>query len=162
VLAFCVHEVDSYTDAYIDDQKITNAQITAITGTSNDGKVTATKYANSLWLRRKTGTSSQTVDFILNNRYGTVFTSNFRGRGIAHAAITYDWGDGKTYNGIPLATFVIKGKKCYDPRLDSSPGADPTNVAFAAYTSNPALCWADYALGDYGGAVPRQRSTGPR
>jgi len=154
VLAFCVHEVDSYTDVYVDDTKVTNAQITAITGTANDGKLTATKYANAMWVRRKTGTASQTVDFILNNRYPTVFTSDFRGRGTAYAALTFDWGDGKLYNGIPLMTFTIKGKKCYDPTLDSSPGAAPTNPTFAAYTNNPALIWADYAMADYGGAVP--------
>lgn len=146
--------MDSYTDVYVDDTKITTAQITAITGASTDGQVTATKFTNALWIRRKTGTTSQTVDFILNNRYPTVFTSDFRGRGIAHAAITFDWGDGKLYQGAPLMTFVVKGKKCYNPTLDSSPGADPTNAAFAAYTSNPALIWADYAMADYGGAVP--------
>jgi hypothetical protein len=146
--------VDSFTDVYADDTLITNAQITAVSGNSNDGKVTATKYANAMWVRRYAGTSSQTVDFILNNRYPSVFTSDFRGRGIAHAAMTFDWGDGKLYQGPPIMTFVVKGKKCYDPRLDVTPGASPTNPAYIAYTSNPSLCWADYAMGDFGGAVP--------
>jgi len=138
---------------YVDDQLVTNAQITAVTGTANDGKVTATKYANAIWIRRYTGTASQTVDFILNGRYSSTFTSAYRGRGIAYAALSYDWGDGKLFRGPPIMTFLIKGKKCYDPRLDASPGAAPTNPAFAAWTENPALCWADYAMGDYGGAV---------
>lgn len=138
---------------YADDTLITNAQITSVSGNSNDGKVTATKYANAMWVRRKTGTASQTVDYILNNRYPSVFTSDFRGRGIAHGLMTFDWGEGKLYQGPPLMTFVIKGKKCYDPRLDSSPGNDPTNASYIAWTENPALCWADYAMADYGGAV---------
>jgi hypothetical protein len=54
-------------------------------------------------------------------------------------------------------TFVVKGKKCYDPRLDVSPGASPTNPSYIAWTSNPALCWADYAMADFGGAVPSTR-----
>lgn len=153
-LAFCLHEVDSFTDVYADDTLITNAQITAVSGNSNDGKVTATKYANAMWIRRYAGTSSQTVDYILNNRYPTVFTSDFRGRGIAHAAMTFDWGDGKLYQGPPIMTFLVKGKKCYDPRLDVSAGASPTNPSYIAWTTNPALCWADYAMADYGGAVP--------
>jgi len=115
--------------------------------------VTATKYANAIWIRRYTGTASQTVDFILNGRYSSTFTANFRGRGIAYAAMSYDWGDGKLFRGPPIMTFLIKGKKCYDPRLDASPGAAPTNPAFAAWTQNPALCWADYAMADYGGMV---------
>jgi hypothetical protein len=154
VLAFAVHEVDSFTDVYADDTQITNAQITAVAGNSNDGKVTATKYANMMWVRRYAGTASQTVDFILTDRYPTVFPSTFRGRGIAYAAMTFDWGDGKLYRGPPLMTFIIKGKKCYDPRLDSSPGADPTNAAYAVLTENPALGWADYAMADYGGVTP--------
>jgi hypothetical protein len=133
---------------------ITSAQLTAVTGTANDGKVTATKYADAMWIRRYAGTASQTVDFILNSRYPTVFTSDFRGRGVAYAAMTFDWGDGKLYRGAPLMTFVVKGKKCYDPRLDVSPGADPTNAAYAVLTENPALCWTDYAMADYGGATP--------
>lgn len=154
VLAFCLHEVDSYTDVYADDVQITNAQITSVSGNSNDGRVTATKYANAMWVRRYRGTASQAVDFILNNRYATVFGSSFRGREIAYAAMTFDWGDGKLYQGPPLMTFVIKGKKCYDPRLDVTPGASPTNASYIAWTDNPALCWADYAMADYGGSVP--------
>lgn len=142
---------------YVDDTKVTNAQITAVSGNSNDGKLTATKYANAMWVRRYTGTSSQTVDFILNNRYPTYFTTDFRGRGIAYAAMTFDWGDGKLYQGPPVMTFLVKGKKCYDPRLDVSPGASPTNPSYIAWTNNPALCWADYAMADYGGAVPSTR-----
>lgn len=139
---------------YIDDTQVTNAQITSVSGNSNDGKVTATKYANAVWIRRYTGTASQTVDFILNNRYSSTFTSDFRGRGIAYAAMSFDWGEGKLFRGPPIMTFVTKGKRCYDPRLDSSPGADPTNAAYAAWTECPALGWADYLMADYGGAVP--------
>lgn len=138
---------------YVDDTQITNAQITSVSGNSNDGKVTATKYVNAMWVRRYNGTASQTVDYILNNRYPSQFTSDFRGRGIAYAAMTYDWGDGKLFRGPPLMTFVIKGKKCYDPRLDVTPGASPTNPSYIAWTENPALCWADYAMADYGGLV---------
>lgn len=110
-----------------------------------------------MWVRRYTGTSTDTVDFILNNRYPSVFTSDFRGRGIAKMALTFDWGDGKLYQGPPIMTAILKGKKCYDPRLDVSPGASPTNPSYIAYTSNPALCWADYAMADYGGAVVSTR-----
>lgn len=152
VMALCLHEVDSFEDIYADDVVITS--VTAIAGNSNDGKVTTTRFANAMWVRRYTGTSTQTVDFILNNRYPTVFGSSYRGRGIAYVAMSFDWGDGKTFQGPPIMTFVTKGKKCYDPRLDTSPGANPTNASYIAWTSNPALCWADYLMADYGGSVP--------
>lgn len=143
----------SFTDVYADDVKILEAQISGISGNANDGVVSGTRFSNAMWVRRYSGTSSQTVDWILNNRYPSVFTSNFRGRGITYAANSFDWGDGKLYQGPPIMTYVVRGKKCYDPRLDSSPGANPTNASYIAWTNNPALCWADYLMADYGGLV---------
>ncbi len=154
VLSFAVHEVDGYEDFYVDDGAFSNSDLAAVTGASTDGQLNTSKYTDKMWVRRYAGTSTQTVDFILNNRYPTVFTSAFRGRGFAYAAMSYDWGDGKVYRGIPIMTFVIRGKKCYDPRLDVTPGASPTNPSYIAWTSNPALCWADYSMADFGGAVP--------
>lgn len=153
-MALCLHEIQSFQSVYADDVEINSLQITSITGSSNDGLVTATRFANAMWVRRYTGTASQTVDWILNNRYPSVFTSDFRGRGVTYVANSFDWGDGKMFQGPPIMTFVVMGKKCYDPRLDSSPGADPTNAAYIAWTDNPALGWADYLMADFGGAVP--------
>lgn len=154
VLAVAVHEVDSYSDVYFDQETISNAAIGAVTSSANDGKVTGGKYNNAAWIRRYLGTASQTVDFILNAAFSGSWTADARGRGIAYVALQYDYGDGKVYSGIPQVTFKVKGKKCYDPRLDTSPGANPTNAAYAAWTTNPALCWADYKTAAYGRNVP--------
>lgn len=154
VLAVAVHEVDSYSDVYFDQETISNAAIGAVTSSANDGKVTGGKYNNAAWIRRYLGTASQTVDFILNAAFSGTWTADARGRGIAYVALQYDYGDGKVYSGIPQVTFKVKGKKCYDPRLDTSPGANPTNAAYAAWTTNPALCWADYKTAAYGRNVP--------
>lgn len=153
VLALAIHEVDSITDVYFDQELISSASITAIANNSDDGKVTSGKYANAAWIRRRVGSSTQTTDYILSQAFPSTFTSDFRGRGIAYAALQYDWGNGKTYSGIPQVTFIIKGKKCYDPRLDTSPGANPTNPTYMAWTENPALCWADYKVSTYGRGI---------
>ena len=154
VLAVAVHEIDSYSDVYFDQDTISNAAIGAVTSSANDGKVTGGKYNSAAWIRRYLGTASQTVDFILNAAFSGTWTADARGRGIAYVALQYDYGDGKVYSGIPQITFKVKGKKCYDPRLDTSPGANPTNAAYAAWTTNPALCWADYKTAAYGRNVP--------
>ena len=40
---------------------------------------------------------------------------------------------------------VVQGKKdLYDPRRDTSPGNEPANAAYRQWSSNPALCVADY------------------
>ncbi len=144
--ALAVHEVDSFGDWYLDDSAITQAEITAITGSANDGVVTgSSKFENNAWLRGYTGTTTQNVDFILNAAFASSFDATFRGRGITYLAAAFKWGKGKVYTGgIPNVSVIVNGKKCYDPRLDASPGAAPTNPAFAATTTNPALIWADY------------------
>jgi hypothetical protein len=158
LVALAIHEVDGYEDTYFNQDTIANAAIGSITGASTDGAVSSTAFAGSAWIRRYRGTSTQTADFILTNAFPSAFTSNFRGRGIAYAAIQYDWGRGRVYTGgVPLTTFLVRGKRCYDPRLDTSPGANPTNASYAAWTENPALCWADYMLSSYGYALPASR-----
>lgn len=148
ILAFAAHEITSYGDIYLDDYVITQAELTAVTGTINDGNVNGTgKYKNAAYLRGYLGTTTQNVDKILNTVFGSSMTSTFRGRGIAYMAATYIWGKGKVYEGgLPNLSVVISGKKCYDPRLDVTPGASPTNPAYIAHTSNPALIWADYKM----------------
>ena len=154
VIAHAVHEVDSFEDVYFDQELIPNAAISAVSGGATDGQVTSGKYANAAFIRRYRGTTTQNVDYILSTAFSGSWLSTARGRGIAYTALSYDWGKGKTYSGVPLVTCVIKGKKCYDPRLDTSPGANPTNPAYAAWTANPALCWADYKTSTYGRSVP--------
>lgn len=155
VLALAVHEVDSYESVYFNQEEIPNSSIGAVTGSDSDGAVSTGTYAGAAWIRRYRGTATQTVDYILNAAFPSAFTSDFRGRGIAYVALRYDWGKGKVFtSGVPTVTAIVRGKRCYDPRLDTSPGANPTNASYIAWTSNPALIWADYIMADYGFAEP--------
>jgi hypothetical protein len=165
ILAHAIHEVDGYLSAWVDDTEIDAGDIVTVSGGSTDGLVTTGKYDDALWIRRYTGTASQTVDFILNNRYPTAWSSNARGRGIAYSAMTYDWGEGKIYSGIPVVTQEIRGAKLYDPRLDSTNGGsgshrvnDPTTWE---YSNNPSLGWAWYAMALFGGRVSSSKINWP-
>ena len=148
ILSLCVHEVDSFESVYFDQDEITNASIGGISGNANDGLVNSSsaKYENKAWIRRYAGTASQNVDYILNAAFPSSWPSTSRGRGIAYAALSFKYGNGKTYSGAPAVTLVVKGKKCYDPRLDVSPGANPTNPSYIAWTQCPALIWADFKM----------------
>jgi len=149
--ALALHEVDSFVDVYFDQDQITTGSITAVTGVANDGLVTSGKYANVAWIRRYVGTSTDTADYKIQQAFASAFTSEWRGRGIAKAVVQFDWAQGKVYTGgVPVITYEVKGKKCYDPRLDTSPGANPNNTAYFAWTSNPMLIWADFMRADYG------------
>ena len=143
VLALAGHEVNAIPSVYLNQDEITS--FGAVSGTVDDGLVSTGDYANRIWIRRYLGTSSQTADFILDNAF-TQWTSNHRGRGIAYLALQYQFDSEVYKNGRPQIRALVQGKKCYDPRLDPSPGTNTTNPSYIAYTANPALCLADYLL----------------
>lgn len=150
ILELAMHEVYAFNDVYADDHLIANHEIADDgIGTISQGE----KYDDMLWVRRYFGTTTQTVDATLFFRYPGLFTVDFRGRGRAYAALSYFWGDGKTFNGVPNMTFEVAGRMCYDPRLEGSPGANPDDSNFIRWTHNPALQWADYLRWSRGGRV---------
>lgn len=151
VIALAGHEIDGYVDVYFNQDQIPNASIAGIGGVLNDGLVSSTAYANLAYIRRYTGTASQTADYRLTQAFPTAFTSDFRGRGIAYAACDLVFNQDVYASGYPQITFEVKGAKCYDPRLDSSPGANPTSAIYITWTQNPALQLAWYLMSELGG-----------
>lgn len=149
VLALAIHEVDGFDDVYFDQDLIYNAWIGSVSGSSTDGAVSTGNYATKANIRRYSGTSTQSVDFILNAADSTAFPSTFRGRGVAYAAIRYEFDD-KVYRSIPNATFEVRGLKCYDPRLDTTNGGSGSHryatPSTWAYTENPALILSTLAM----------------
>lgn len=149
------HQVEDITDVYFNQDLIAAADIGAVSGTLNDGVIGGSgPYAAKGWIRRYLGTAGQTVDFILDTAF-SAWTSNHRGRGNAYVALQYEVDEAAYKSGKPQVTCIVKGKICYDPRLDTSPGANPTNATYRAYTTNPALCLADYLIDtDVGCKIP--------
>ena len=144
VLVLAGHEVNDIGDTYFGEQIIEDADIGAFTSPASvqDGLVGGSGgYAGIANIRRYLGTATQPADFILQD---VLFTSADTGHGIAYAAIRYEFDDKYSQGKPDPVTFVVEGKKVYDPRLDSSPGANPTNASYIAFSSNPALCAADY------------------
>lgn len=154
VLTLAGHEVDSFTHTHFDTTTITNAQIGPVAFTSSDGMVTAGTYSGHAFVRCYRGTSTDSADRILCDVLSSAF-GQFRGKGVAKAELTFTFND-DIYKSTPVPTFTYQGKRCYDPRLDSSPGADPTNASFAAWTQNPALALADFLMADYGGSYAKE------
>lgn len=149
VLTLAGHEVDSYNFMHLDTTTVTNAQIGAMSFTGSDGLVSSGYYGDHVWVRRYRGTSTDSADRMLMAVDSAAF-NNARARGIAKAAVTFKFNQ-DVFRSIPTITFTYQGKRCYDPRLDSSPGANPTNASYIAWTQNPALCLCDYLMAVYGG-----------
>jgi hypothetical protein len=155
VLALAMHQIDTCNAVYFDQELL--GTLTAITGSGNDGKVTTGTYANVAWARCYPGTMTQTVDYILTTNFPSQWTSTARGRGCAYLALSYDWGNGKVYKRVPQVTALIAGALVYDPRLDSTNGGSGsqryTDSTTWKWSNNPALCWANYKISNYGFGV---------
>ena len=125
---------------------IGNTRITAPQGSSvvysssnNVGTIRVTKYL---------GSESQAADSFLTGISGGKWTSAHQGKGWAYVVISLDLEFAQFQGGLPAFTFKVRGKKVYDPRLDSTNGgsgahrfADSTTWA---WSQNTALCIADY------------------
>lgn len=79
------------------------------------------------------------------------WTSNHRGRGVCHAYVKLTYDADAYASGVPTVFFKVRGRKVYDPRLDSTNGGSGTHRKDDAttweWTQNPALWVLDYMRG---------------
>lgn len=114
----------------------------------NYTRAVATTY---LRIRTYSGTAAQNVGSAIVGEYPGKITSTDKFAGIAVAVLDMVYSPDVFPQGPPNVTAVLRGAKCYDPRLDSTvaggSGAhrigDPTTWA---WTENPALHALRYAM----------------
>lgn len=103
------------------------------------------------WMAQYDGTQTEADPFyIANCRYSNVngvmtphWNSNCVLQGTAYGIYRFWWN--ANWSGVPALHVDVHGKNnIYDPRLDTSPGANPTDAAYQVYTENAALVLADY------------------
>ena len=143
VIALAGHEVDAITDIWLDDQSILENQF------NGSGLVTDGTFQDIMTVTKFLGTSDQSADAnLVANWFG--YTENHRGREIAYIHTQFVLNDDSqevwdkySPNNIKA---LVRGRKIYDPRLDSTPGANPTNASYISYSDNPALAIADYLI----------------
>lgn len=107
------------------------------------------------------GTDTQTVNTDLSAAVPSQWDSNHRLRGIAYAVVRLEYDQNVWQGGIPNIFFVVRGKRVYDPRLDTTVGGsgshranDPTTWA---WSSNPALCARDFIVYSAGLIAPASK-----
>lgn len=147
VLAIAGHQLDAMTDVWFDNVNIPSANIDASTGA-----ITSNKYAGFANIWKYLGTDGQTVDPNLNAAFPAIWDSNHRGRSVAYLVIRLQQDSTVYPTGAPQNFFVtVKGKRLYDPRLDSTNGGSGsqrlTDATTWTFSANPALAAADYITG---------------
>ena len=154
VISLCQHEIEDITEIWLDgDQILSSAIDWAGTGGVTSGKYGPIGSNEVTNFYRRFGTDTQTHVTQLATAF-TDWTSDYDGKGVAYIVCAFELGtatgEGVWAQGAPQnIRAVIKGKKVYDPRKDSTQTggsgahrlADPTTWE---WSDNPALCLADY------------------
>lgn len=121
VIAVAGHEIEGYEEVYFDEEKVWESG-----SYLND-------WDDHCLLKFKDGTQT-TADTDLVNA-ATGFTAAHILEGTAYVYARLDYDRDKFTSGIPNISFVVKGKKVYDPRTSTT-----------VWSSNPALILNDYLL----------------
>ncbi len=157
---------EGITGAYFDDRYVALAQLGALDGSTN---VTATDLNGLVNIAFYRGTDSQLADAAAVA--AGIEISTDRARRVCYSRVRYTRpsSDATFQRAFPagLGTQfnpVLRGWRCYDPRLDSTNGGsgpqrlnDPTTWA---WTQNPIICAATYLIAprlDGGAGVPTTR-----
>jgi len=120
IIALAGHEVDAIEKVYFNDEEV-----------PLDGN--GIGFGGKARVQYKLGTADQTAFADLVNESAGLWTNNHRLRGIACAYIRLEFDQDQFANGVPNLSFLIRGKKVFDPRTNTT-----------AWSPNSALCLNDY------------------
>ena len=130
VVVFTGHEIESFDEIYINDE---------IATLDGSGNVTSpARYNGKLTIEKKLGTANQTA---ISDLVSAVedWTTDHRLLGCSYLYLKFAFNADAYPNGVPEVTAVIKGKKVFDTRDNTT-----------AWSDNPALCLRDYITSSYG------------
>lgn len=125
VVTLASHEVHQIEGVYLNDELV------SLSG----NVVTNGDYANNCWIWPQTGTESDTPPSAFTTETGGRWTSAHRGKGVAKLYVKFKLTDEIISGGLPKMCAVVKGKRVYDYRTETT-----------AYSNNAALCFWDYML----------------
>ena len=151
--------IESIDEIYVNDKLVTwsGALTDQTVRTVNSSDTNYYKDGESLIsVQSFYGLDNQPVSSLLDE--STNWGSNHKLSGVAYLAFKFKWNQ-DAFNSLPEVKVVLKGKKVYDPRLDSTKGGSGSHRQDTAstwtYSANSSLCLLDYLRNArYGKALP--------
>lgn len=121
VIVLASHECDGLEEVYFNDEKVWS------------GGSYLSDWGTYARINFYDGTQTAADSDLVTE--STYWTANHKLLGITYAAIRLQWNQDQWPNGVPNFSFLIRGKKVYNP---------VTSVT--EWSNNPALCIRDYLL----------------
>jgi hypothetical protein len=151
--------IESIDEIYVDDKLVTWS------GALTDGTLRTVNSSDTNFYKDSTslisvqgfyGLDNQSASSLLQEQ--TNWTSNHKLSGLAYLALRFKWNQ-DAFSGIPEVRVTLKGKKIYDPRLDSTKGGSGSHredtPSTWSYSANSSLILLDYLRNTrYGKGLP--------
>ena len=100
-------------------------------------------------------------DMELETNSGGEWLATSTGGGLCRMHVTFSYDETMFADGMPSASAIVRGRRLYDPRLDSTNGGTGSHryndPATWTWSRNPALCARDYLTHEWGGEVAQTR-----
>jgi hypothetical protein len=151
--------ITAIDEVYVDDKLVT------FDGALSDGTIRGVSSADTNFYKGGESLISIQGFFGLDNQSAsslldetTNWTSDHKLSGLAYVALRFKWNQ-DAFNGLPEVRVTVRGKKIYDPRLDSTKGGSGSHrqddATTWAYSANSSLVLLDYLRNTrYGKGLP--------
>jgi hypothetical protein len=150
--------IESVDEIYINDKLVTwsGALTDGTVRTVNSSDTNFYKDGSLISVQAFYGLDNQSASSILDE--STNWGSNHKLSGVAYLAFKFTWNQ-DAFGSLPEVKVILKGKKIYDPRLDTTKGGSGSHredtASTWAYNENSALCLLDYLRNArYGKGLP--------
>ena len=151
--------ITAIDEVYVDDKLVT------FDGSLTDGTIRGVSSGDANYYKDGESLISIQSFFGLDNQSAsslldetTNWTSDHKLSGLAYVALRFKWNQ-DAFNGLPEVRVTVRGKKIYDPRLDSTKGGSGSHrqdtASTWAYSANSSLVLLDYLRNSrYGKGLP--------
>ena len=151
--------ITAIDEVYVDDKLVT------FDGSLTDGTLRGVSSSDTNFYKNGESLISIQGFFGLDNQSAsslldetTNWTSDHKLSGLAYVALRFKWNQ-DAFNGLPEVRVTVRGKKVYDPRLDSTKGGSGSHrqdtASTWAYSNNSSLVLLDYLRNSrYGKGLP--------
>jgi hypothetical protein len=151
--------ITAIDEVYVDDKLVT------FDGALTDGTIRGVSSGDANYYKGGESLISIQSFFGLDNQSAsslldetTNWTSDHKLSGLAYVALRFKWNQ-DAFNGLPEVRVTVRGKKIYDPRLDSTKGGSGSHrqdtASTWAYSANSSLVLLDYLRNTrYGKGLP--------